>query len=90
MNKPLNKPLLEIDRFSVRFGEKVAVQELSLSIARGERVALVGESGSGKSVTALSILRLVSEAKLSGRMLLDGEDLLQKTEQQMRDRKSVV
>ncbi|MGA3250889.1 MAG: ATP-binding cassette domain-containing protein, partial [Paraburkholderia sp.] len=49
MNKPLNKPLLEIDRFSVRFGEKVAVQELSLSIARGERVALVGESGSGKS-----------------------------------------
>ncbi|HEY1589374.1 MAG TPA: ATP-binding cassette domain-containing protein, partial [Rhodanobacter sp.] len=84
MNKPLERPLLEIDRFSVRFGEKVAVQELSLSIARGERVALVGESGSGKSVTALSILRLVDQADLSGRMLLDGEDLLQKTEQQMR------
>jgi ABC-type microcin C transport system duplicated ATPase subunit YejF len=84
MNKPVNKPLLEIDRFSVRFGEKVAVQELSLSIGRGERVALVGESGSGKSVTALSILRLVEQAELSGRMLLDGEDLLQKTEQQMR------
>ncbi|WP_345813634.1 dipeptide ABC transporter ATP-binding protein [Paraburkholderia sp. PREW-6R] len=78
------RPLLEIDRFSVRFGEKVAVHELSLSIARGERVALVGESGSGKSVTALSILRLVEHADLSGRMLLDGEDLLQKTEQQMR------
>ncbi|HEV3423999.1 MAG TPA: dipeptide ABC transporter ATP-binding protein [Paraburkholderia sp.] len=84
MNKPIARPLLEIDRFSVRFGEKVAVQELSLSIARGERVALVGESGSGKSVTALSILRLVDQAQLSGRMLLDGEDLLQKTEQQMR------
>ncbi|SDQ44822.1 microcin C transport system ATP-binding protein [Paraburkholderia fungorum] len=79
-----NRPLLEIDRFSVRFGGKVAVHELSLSIARGERVALVGESGSGKSVTALSILRLVEHAELSGRMLLDGEDLLQKTEQQMR------
>src|ERR1700733_10704920 len=84
MTKPLNKPLLEIDRFSVRFGDKVAVQELSLSIARGERVALVGESGSGKSVTALSILRLVDQAELSGRILLDGDDLLQKTEQQMR------
>ncbi|PQV44967.1 ABC transporter ATP-binding protein [Paraburkholderia sp. BL21I4N1] len=81
---PNGRPLLEIDRFSVRFGEKVAVHELSLSIARGERVALVGESGSGKSVTALSILRLVEHAELSGRMLLDGEDLLQKTEQQMR------
>ncbi|WDD91108.1 dipeptide ABC transporter ATP-binding protein [Burkholderia sp. FERM BP-3421] len=77
-------PLLEIDRFSVRFGEKVAVQELSLSVARGERVALVGESGSGKSVTALSILRLVAQAQLSGRMLFNGEDLLKKTEQQMR------
>ncbi|MFM0594806.1 ABC transporter ATP-binding protein [Paraburkholderia dilworthii] len=78
------RPLLEIDRFSVKFGDKIAVHELSLSIARGERVALVGESGSGKSVTALSILRLVEHAELSGRMLLDGEDLLQKTEQQMR------
>ncbi|MFM0290376.1 ABC transporter ATP-binding protein [Paraburkholderia megapolitana] len=80
----MTQPLLEIDRFSVRFGDKVAVQELSLSIARGERVALVGESGSGKSVTALSILRLVAQAELSGRILLDGDDLLQKTEQQMR------
>ena len=79
-----NRPLLEIDRFSVRFGDKIAVHELSLSIARGERVGLVGESGSGKSVTALSILRLVEHADLSGRMLLDGEDLLQKTEQEMR------
>ncbi|NPT44815.1 dipeptide ABC transporter ATP-binding protein [Paraburkholderia sp. 1N] len=80
----IGRPLLEIDRFSVRFGDKIAVHELSLSIARGERVALVGESGSGKSVTALSILRLVEHADLSGRMLLDGEDLLQKTEQEMR------
>ncbi|MEX3964671.1 ABC transporter ATP-binding protein [Paraburkholderia sp. EG286B] len=80
----MNRPLLEIERFSVRFGEKQAVRELSLSIERGERVALVGESGSGKSVTALSILGLVEHARFTGRILFDGEDLLQKTGQQMR------
>ncbi|MGF6411719.1 ABC transporter ATP-binding protein [Paraburkholderia sp. MM5482-R1] len=80
----LHKPLLEIDTFSIRFGDKVAVRELNLTIGRGERVALVGESGSGKSVTALSILRLVEPAQTSGQIRLDGVDLLQKTEQQMR------
>jgi microcin C transport system ATP-binding protein len=80
----MDKPLLDIQNFSVAFGDKVCVRDLNLSLARGERVALVGESGSGKSLTALSILQLVQHATLSGRILLDGEDLLRKTEQQMR------
>ncbi|HEV3105561.1 MAG TPA: dipeptide ABC transporter ATP-binding protein [Trinickia sp.] len=79
-----NKPLLSIENFSIAFGDKQVVRDLNLAIGRGERVALVGESGSGKSVTALSILRLVQHAKLAGKILLDGDDLLQKTEQQMR------
>ena len=58
-------PLLEIRNLSVTFAGRggarpvEAVKRLSLSLDRGESLALVGESGSGKSVTALSILQLL-------------------------------
>ena len=77
-------PLLEVEHLSVRFGDAKVVDEVSFSIAAGEKFALVGESGSGKSITALSILRLVDMATTTGRIRFDGEDLTAKTERQMR------
>ncbi len=75
--------LLELKDLRIAFGGQAVVHGVNLCIRPGERVALVGESGSGKSVTALSVLRLLESAELSGQVLWQGQDLLQHTPAQM-------
>ena len=78
------KPLLEISNLSISFqvrnAEFSAVKNLNLSIKENQIVGLVGESGSGKSVTAMSIMRLLSEPKASysneSSILFDGTEIL--------------
>ena len=59
----MDAPLLQINNLTVSFKNEqssfTAVNNLSLSVCRGEIRALVGESGSGKSVTSMSILQLI-------------------------------
>src|SRR5438876_95383 len=70
-----------------RRGVVKAVDGATFSVRRGETLGIVGESGSGKSMTCLSILRLVPEPGgriVGGQILFDGEDLLAKTPDEMR------
>ena len=84
MNKvTLDAPLLELKDLRVAFAGQSVVHGVNLCIQAGERVALVGESGSGKSVTALSVLRLLESAQLSGQVLWQGRDLLQQPQAEM-------
>jgi len=76
--------LLEVQDLAVRFGDAPVVDRVSFRIAAGEKLALVGESGSGKTVTALSILRLNHDARYGGRILLEGQDVLARSERAMR------
>jgi microcin C transport system ATP-binding protein len=77
-------PLLAIENLNIAFGDKTVVDNLTLQIAPGERLALVGESGSGKTITALSILRLAQNARIKGSIRLQGEELLTQSEEQIR------
>jgi oligopeptide transport system ATP-binding protein len=83
--------LLEVQDLKTHFKTKAgmvhAVDGVSFAVKPGEKVAVVGESGCGKSVTALSIMRLVSQPPgvyAGGQILFDDEDLLDVPESTMR------
>ena len=83
--------LLDVRRLSTQFatggGVVRAVDDVSWDVKEGETVALVGESGCGKSVSALSIMRLVSQPAgriTDGQVMFKGRDLLTLDEESMR------
>ncbi|SEK45691.1 microcin C transport system ATP-binding protein [Variovorax sp. YR750] len=72
-----SQSLLDVKDLRVAFGGKEVVHGIDFRMAAGEKLALVGESGSGKTVTALSLLRLVQNADLSGTARLFGGERVQ-------------
>ncbi|MEX1167689.1 MAG: ABC transporter ATP-binding protein, partial [Hydrogenophaga sp.] len=84
MNAAIHQALLEVRNLRVGFGGRDVVHGIDFQIAPGEKLALVGESGSGKTVSALSLLRLVHNAQVSGTAQLNGRDLLALSERELR------
>jgi ABC-type dipeptide/oligopeptide/nickel transport system ATPase component/ABC-type dipeptide/oligopeptide/nickel transport system permease subunit len=83
--------LLAVDRLAVGYGQDdgsitTVVEDVSLTVRRGEVHGLIGESGSGKTQTAWSVLRLLPDGGriVGGSITFEGQDLAGKTEAQMR------
>jgi oligopeptide/dipeptide ABC transporter ATP-binding protein len=79
-------PILAVDALSVAAGRLPILDRVTFAVEAGEVLSLVGESGSGKSMTALSIIRLLSSPArvTAGRILFEGQDLLARSEGEMR------
>lgn len=88
----MSSPLLSIIDLSIAFktgqhSQNQVVDAISFDVNEQETVALVGESGSGKSVTALSILRLLSKERViypSGDIIFEDKSLLHASEKELR------
>ncbi len=86
-------PLIEVEHLTKRFpvasgvftrvtGEVHAVEDVSLSVRRGETLGIVGESGCGKSTTARLMLKLLEPT--AGTIRFDGRDITNLSTRQMR------
>ena len=73
------RPLIRVEQLSVHYGEKLALEEISLEIYRGCITALIGPSGCGKT-TFLSVLNRLTDmipgCHVAGRVRMDSTDLL--------------
>ena len=86
----MTENILEVRHLKTSFltdnGELRAVDDMSYTVKKGEFCAIIGESGSGKSVSALSVLRLISYPPgfiKGGEILFDGTDLMDLSDKQM-------
>jgi oligopeptide transport system ATP-binding protein len=83
--------LLEVNNlktyFFSRAGVVKAVDDVSFVMRPGETLGVVGESGCGKSVTALSVMRLISSPGkiVSGEININGENIMEKNQEEMTD-----
>lgn len=83
--------MLEIKDLTIHYitddGVVKAVNQICLEVDKGETLGLVGETGAGKTTTALGILNLVPNPPgkiVSGEILFNGQDLLKKSEAELR------
>ncbi|KKL17339.1 hypothetical protein LCGC14_2486560 [marine sediment metagenome] len=73
-------------KFALRSGELTAIDGVSFTLDKRERLGIVGESGAGKSVTGFAIINLLSKPGYisAGKILFEGQELHRLSEEEMR------
>ena len=76
--------MIELQHLTKRYGNQVAVRDLSLTVDEGELLVLLGGSGSGKTTTLKMINRLIEPS--AGSVLVDGRDVAELAPHDLRRR----
>ena len=73
-------------QFALRFGNLTAIDGVSFTLEKGQRLGLVGESGAGKSVTGFAIINLISKPGFisHGTVSFEGREISRLPDDQMR------
>ena len=89
----MKKDIIKINNLSIKTKVNTnlyLVDDISFSVKEGKTTCIVGESGSGKSLTALSIIRLLSpQLKMSGEILYNNEDICKMSELEIREKRGL-
>ena len=75
------EPFVRVERLWVEFAERRVLRDVTLSIARGETVAIIGESGCGKTVLLKTLIGLLRPSR--GAVFFDGQDLAKLQEKEL-------
>ena len=76
-----SEPLIELHELGVRFGRQEVLRDLTLSVPRGQTLAVIGESGCGKTVLLKTIIGLMRPTQ--GYVVFDGQRMDQLTDKQL-------
>jgi phospholipid/cholesterol/gamma-HCH transport system ATP-binding protein len=79
-------PLVEVRDLGVRFGRQQVLRDVTISIPRGQTLAVIGESGCGKTVLLKTVIGLISPT--SGASVFDGRQLNQLGERELSEQRT--
>ena len=73
--------IIKIENLSKRFGEKIILDDVSLTVLQGENLVVFGQSGTGKSVLLKCIIGLLKPDK--GNVFIKGKDVTELSPKEM-------
>ena len=81
----MSKPLLELKNISIKYDDKIVVNDISITVQEGEIIGIVGESGSGKSTLIKSIIGILGEGGqiVEGNIIYEGKDITNLTQKEL-------